>query len=91
MFQCFFLESQQIRHIFQNSYYLSSVSIFLEHIFWPVKYCIIYSIVAEIICQIMFWIMPKDKKITQNNLIIPIVSNVINFIIVVFVMYCILI
>ena len=86
-FSMVILEFQQIRNIFGNSYYLSSVPIFLQHIFWPVHYCIIYSIWAEIICQIMFCIMPKEKKVTQKTLTIPIVSNIINFIIVIFVFY----
>ena len=81
----FVMEGQQISLIQGNSYYLSSVSVFLETIFEPVK----GSIVAEIICQIVFWviefIMPKEKKITQKTLTIPIVSNIISFIIVAFV------
>lgn len=85
----FVMEGQQISLIQGNSYYLSSVSVFLETIFEPVKGCIIYSIVAEVICQIVFWmiefIMPKEKKITQKTLTIPIVSNIISFIIVAFV------
>ena len=82
----FFMEEQQISLIQGNSYYLSSVSVFLETIFEPVKYCIIYSIVVEIVCQIIFWIIEfitsKEKKTNKECIIIPIVSNIISFIIV---------
>lgn len=88
----FVLESQQISLIQGNSYYLSSGSVFLETIFWPVKICIMYSIVVEMICQIIFWIIefitPKEKKTTPKTIgciIIPIVSNIISFIIVAFI------
>ena len=88
----FVMEGQQISLIQGNSYYLSSVSVFLKTIFEPVKGRILYSIVTEIICQIMFWmsefIIPKEKKITQKTIgcmTIPIVSNIIIFIIVAFV------
>lgn len=83
----FVLEGEQISLINGNSYYLSSVSVFLKTIFQPIPSCIIYSIMAEIICQIIFWIIefitPKEKKITKRAIyciIIPIVSNIISFV-----------
>lgn len=73
------MEGQQISLIQENSYYLSSVFVFLETIFWPVKGCIIYSIVVEIVCQIIFWIIEfitsKEKKTNKKTIgciIIPI-------------------
>ena len=66
----FVLEGQQISLIQGNSYYLSSVSVFLKTILYPIKSCIMFSIVVEVVCQIIFWIIdfikPKEKKITQK-------------------------
>ncbi len=89
----FVMEGQQISLIQGNTYYLSSVSVFLKTIFWPVKSCIMYSIMTEVICQIIFgiieFIMPKEKKDkkTIGCIIIPIVSNIISFIIAIFVIF----
>ncbi len=87
----FIMQMQQVSLIKGNSYYVSNVTVFLKTILWPVKACIIYSIITEIICQIMFlineFIIPKEKtsKSTIEYIIILIVSNIVSFIIAAFI------
>ena len=93
IFSMIILELEQIDLIRGNSYYLSSTLIFIKTILWPVHYCIGYSFMAEIICQILFWLVifliPNEIREKQNidYIIISIISNIINLIITVIIIF----
>lgn len=82
------LESEQISLIKGNSYYLSSTTKLIETLLSPLKYCILYAVIIEIICQIMIGITvhftPKEKRNDKklNCIAIPLLANFIGFIIV---------
>ena len=56
------LEVQQIDLIMRNSYYLSSQEILIKTLFWPLRNCLIYTAIIEIICQIIIRIKIKKQK-----------------------------
>lgn len=82
------LESEQISLIKGNSYYLSTTSKLIETLLSPLKHCVLYAVVIEIVCQIMIRISvhftPKEKRNDKklNCIAIPLLANFIGFIIV---------
>ena len=75
------LEVEQIELIRGNSYYLSSIDIFIKTILWPARYCVKYTAIAEIFCQLVFWIgllfIPKEKR-KQKNFGYIIIASIIS-------------
>ena len=88
LFFCF-LEISQISLIKGNYYYSSNISILLKTIFEPVHYCLLCTIVEVIASIVLLFLIEKlihnkDNKTKKiiDYIIIPIIANVINFIVI---------